>query len=145
MDIIQNPDVMPDMQGIEHYISGDARSMWQDLLSHIENEYKSKPKIIYSRCSAKPGWNVKYKKSGKALCTLYPEKEGFVALIVLSDKDMMLFDSNKKQYTQHVQKRYESCTLFNGTKWLMIQVSDNDVLNDIKELIKLKRTVQTMV
>ncbi|WP_423245054.1 DUF3788 family protein [Heliorestis acidaminivorans] len=26
--------------------------------------------MTYSKCSAQPGWNVKYKKSGKSLCTL---------------------------------------------------------------------------
>ncbi len=41
-----------------------------------------RPKAIrqleYSKCSLKPGWNVKYKKSGKALCALYPMEDYFI-------------------------------------------------------------------
>ncbi|KAB2952754.1 DUF3788 family protein [Heliorestis acidaminivorans] len=36
----------------------------------MEEAYQAKPHITYSKCSAQPGWNVKYKKSGKSLCTL---------------------------------------------------------------------------
>ncbi|WP_334291177.1 DUF3788 family protein [Alkaliphilus transvaalensis] len=36
------------------------------LVSHIEDTYKVKPQVEYSKCSALPGWNVKYKKSVKS-------------------------------------------------------------------------------
>lgn len=137
-DMILNSLQTPDMQSIEAYIEGEAKKRWKSLLSFIEEDFKSKPQIAYSTCSGKPGWNVKYKKSGKALCTLYPEKEQFIALVVLSATDMQIFDLVKSSYTAYLNALYEKCKPFNGTKWLMTSVTDDDILEDVKKLLKLK-------
>ena len=138
MDIIQDREMTPDMESIDEYITGDAQNRWRNLIAHIENEFKSKPQIVYSTCSGKPGWNVKFKKGGKALCTLYPEKESFVALVVLNGNEMDLFTIVRSDYTQYVNALFDHCKPFNGTKWLMISVSDNSILTDVKKLLHLK-------
>ena len=138
MDIIQNRDKAPEMNEIGKYITGELKREWNDMTGYIESAFKAKPQVVYSGCTAKPGWNVKYKKSGKALCTLYPEKEGFTVLIVLSLKDMDLFDTVREGYTDFVNRLYDKTGLFNGTKWLMIRVSDGRIAEDVKKLMHLK-------
>lgn len=138
MDIILDRTSEPGFEDICGYIGGKAEGRWRILKRHIEENYASKPETAYSVCAGKPGWNVKYKKGGKALCTLYPEKEGFIALVVLSGADMEVFEAVKKDYTAYVTELYERCKPFNNTKWLMISVSDDNVLEDVKRLLKLK-------
>ena len=138
MDIIQNKDFEPDMYDIEEYITGEAKIRWQNIIKEIESIFKVKPKIAYSNCSAKPGYNIKYKKNGKALCTLYPEKEGFVALVVLGYNDMEIFNTVRRAYTEYINKLYDSVRLFNGTKWIMINVSDQYIADDVLKLLHLK-------
>jgi len=137
-DTIADKTREPDMQDIEKYIEKDAKTRWQSLISHIESTFGSKPVITYSVCIGKQGWNVKYKKSGKALCTLYPERDQFIALVVLSANDMQLFDIVKQSYTPYLTALYDRCKLFNGTKWLMITVSDDAILADVQKLMLLK-------
>lgn len=139
MDTIQNKDIMPDMQRIEEYITGEAKLRWQNLISQIESSFKVKPKIAYSVCAAKPGWNIKYKKSGKALCTLYPEQEGFVALVVLGVTDMDLFNTVRQRYTAYINKLYDGVNPLNGTKWLMINVTNQIIADDVIKLMHLKQ------
>lgn len=138
MDIIADHGNMPDMTSIANYISETARPLWLALVTHIEAAYRAKPQIAFSTCAAKPGWNVKYKKGGKALCTLYPEKEGFTALVVLGAADIMHFEAMRPTYTDSVNALYDSTRLFNNTRWLMISVTDQTVLGDIKKLLALK-------
>jgi hypothetical protein len=38
---------------------------------------------MYSICPGQPGWNVKYQKTGKAICILYPLKASLIALVVI--------------------------------------------------------------
>jgi hypothetical protein len=99
MDIILDRSAAPDMCAIEDYIGGPARRRWLELVSHIEGAYSAKPQIAYSVCAGKPGWNVKYKKSGKALCTLYPEPDSFIALVVLGSEDIARFEADRAAYT----------------------------------------------
>lgn len=143
MDTIQNRDVAPTMSDITDYITGEAKALWQAFVAEIEKQFRTEPKIAYSVCAAKPGWNVKYKKSGKALCTLYPEKDAFVALIVLGAKDMMMFEGVCQDYTPYINKVYQE-QQYDGPKWLMIRIKDKETANDVLKLIQMKRTAAQM-
>ena len=138
MDIIHDPSAMPDMSAIEGSMPGAAQQRWRSLTEMIESEYGSEPLIAYSVCAGQPGWNVKYKKGGKALCTLYPETDGFIALVVLGMADMTRFDAVRPAYTPYLTDLYDNSRLFNNTKWLMIRVSDDAALSDVKKLLRLK-------
>ncbi len=130
---------MPDMEAITEYIAEPGRGRWRDMASHIQNTYGTEPEISYSVCAGKPGWNVKYKKGGKALCTLYPEPEGFVALIVLASEGIARFEAERSAYTVEVNRLFDDTRVFNRTKWLMISVDNDSVLADACRLIALKR------
>lgn len=138
MNIIQDPTAAPDMQAMAASIAGDAHARWLALTSHIEQIFGVKPQIAYSSCSAKPGWNVKYKKSGKALCTLYPEPESFTALVVTGAADMEKFLLTRTLFSDTLNTLYDRTQLFNNTKWLMIGVTDDVLLEDVKKLLELK-------
>lgn len=138
MNKIQDKNSEPDMQEIKQSINGDARNIWQSLINDIESSFNAKPKITYSTCAAKPGWNVKYKKSGKALCTLYPEKESFTVLVVLGAKEINIFESVREAYTDYIKELVDSTKLFNGTKWLMIKVTRKKTAVDAVKLMHLK-------
>ncbi len=138
MDIILDRSAEPDMRAIEQYISMPARQRWQETITHIENNYCIKPGISFSICAGKPGWNVKYKKGGKALCTLYPEAESFVALVVLSAADIARFEAERAAYTADTNSLYNKTRLFNGTKWLMIRIDSYEIFKDFKRLMELK-------
>ncbi len=128
----------PSLEDMTNYIEGKAKERWRNILEFITNNYNSKPNIMYSKCSAKPGWNVKYKKNGKALCTLYPDKDYFTALIVLNNDDMEWLKGMRNDYTTYFLNLFDNCGLFNGTKWLMIEVRNDKILEDIKNIIDLK-------
>ena len=59
----------PTMDEIADYIGGDAKELWVSFLQYMETAYKAKPKLSYSVCSGKPGWNVKFQKSGQSFGT----------------------------------------------------------------------------
>jgi hypothetical protein len=138
MDVIHNPDIVPDMPAIEASMGEDAQTRWRALTAHIESAYGAKPLIAYSVCAGQPGWNVKYKKGSKALCTLYPEPNSFIALVVLGQADMDKLDAVRPAYTPGLLVLYDGSRLFNNTKWLMIRVTDDAVLDDVRKLLALK-------
>lgn len=138
MDIITNKDQSPDMTQIQDYIIGNAHQRWCNLIDYIESTFASKPKITFSVCAAKPGWNVKYKKSGRALCTLYPDKDLFTVLVVLGEKDRLSFEAVQPLYSKYLQDLYTNGDLLGSSQWLMIKVTSDDILEDVKKLMHLK-------
>jgi len=138
MDVTHNPELTPDIPAIGASMREEARARWHTLMAHIEETYGTMPQITYSNCAGQPGWNVKYKKGGKAICTLYPEQDNFIALVVLNRADMDKLDAVRPAYTPGLLALYDGCRMFNSTKWLMIRITDDAVLDDVMKLMALK-------
>lgn len=132
-----NDTQIPSCEDIEQYI-GEGSPLWLELISYIENTYEVQPKITFSKCSAQPGWNIKYQKSGKSLCTLYPMKGFFIALVVVGAKEEPKVEMVLETFTPYIQRLYRSTSFSCGGHWLMIEVKNKDVLEDIKELIAIR-------
>lgn len=117
--------------------------LWEELNNFLTDSYKISSQPFYSVCSAQTGWNYKYKLKGKALCTLYPEKGFFIALIVISEKEDFAVTAILPLLSDYTKN------LFNKTpsmkrmgKWLMLSVNNMQVLEDIKLLITVKLDVK---
>jgi hypothetical protein len=137
-DMILDGGIMPTFEDITDYINMPARKLWLEMNSFIQEKYAASPKLTYSKCSAKPGWNVKYQKSGKSLCTLYPEKDGFEVLLVIKLDMFPIVEAMGDELSPEVLHIAKAASPFNGTKWLMIPVLDDKILSDVKQLMVLK-------
>jgi hypothetical protein len=132
-------DQIPSADDIKDYL-GDAKSIWNELTAYIENTYQVKPQITYSKCSAQPGWNVKYKKRSKALCTLYPMQNFFIALVVVGAKEECEVEATVAAgvFTPYLNELYQNTAFSAMGRWLMIEVKDREVLNDVMTLIEIR-------
>ena len=129
-----NSSIIPSMYSIENYIQSNV---WNQLIDFIESTYQISPKLEYSRCAV-PGWNIKYRKKGKSLCTLYPMEGYFICLIVINDKQAPLFESAFDSFSSYTQELYKTTAHGNGQRWLMLEIEDNFMLEDIKLLFQIR-------
>ncbi len=130
-------------EDIFSYINEPALTWWKALNTFIQQKYQVSPKISYSKCTAQQGWNVKYQKSGKSLCTLYPEKESFIILIVIKLALVDFIESMVSSYDPSVMEIVRTARPFNGTKWLMIRVESEAIMNNVRDLLVLKLEMST--
>ena len=126
---------MPDMREISGFVDC---GLWDELCSHLEKNYAVSPKICYSSCSGAPGWNVKYQKSGRALCTLYPDEGFFTCLVSVGGREAQAAELLMSDFTETVRNLYLSAKPYNGGRWLMIPVTSPEILNDVKQLVALR-------
>lgn len=133
---IANRDIQPDKNQLIDLVGSP---LFEELLNHIEEEYKVLPEYSYSGCSLQPGWNVKYKKSGKALCTIYPLEGEFIVLIVVGQKEKDEVEFKLGSFSNYTKNLYENTKEGMGQRWLMIEVKDEATLQDVKELIAIRR------
>ena len=45
--------------------------LWPQLRAYLAAAYGAGPRLEYSRCGLEPGWNVKFRRGSKSLCTVY--------------------------------------------------------------------------
>ncbi len=126
----------PSSGDIEAFLDQEVTD-WKVLTTYIEEAYKTKPELTFSKCSAQPGWNVKYKKSGKSLCTLYPMDGYFIVLVVVGAKEEneVSLTADAGLFTPYVTELYVKTPFSCGGKWLMVEVRDSAVVEDIKLLL----------
>lgn len=133
--LLFGPDREPSLEDFDAYI---GNPLWEELNRHLQSFYKASPKRTYSRCGGAPGWNVKYQKSGKSLCTLYPREGGFIALVVIGNKETPETELILPTLSGYVQELYGRVRFVCGGKWLMISTDSADILEDVKKLIDIR-------
>jgi hypothetical protein len=128
-------DNQPTFEKISAYINNE---LWQDLNSYLQNSYHIQPKLTYSQCSMQRGWNVKYVKSGKSLCTIYPMENYFITLIVIGNKEMQEAEFLMPLCSKYTQELYHKTNFNVGGRWLMINVTDRQILEDVINLMQIR-------
>jgi hypothetical protein len=132
-------DNPPDFDGIAAFI---GNPLWGNLCTYLESAYGVLPRVEFSTCSGAPGWNVKYKKSGRALCTLYPAAGSFIALVTIGKTESTEAELLLGGFSPYVQELYAHAKPLNGARWLMIHVTSEEILQDVKRLIALRVPVK---
>ena len=129
----------PSMHEIADYIGGDVKVLWQSLMSFLETAYKAKPKLSYSVCAGKPGWNVKFQKSGQSFGTLYPEENSFSVFLVIAYKLEPLMELILPSLSPGMAELYRRAGDYMKLgKWMMFQIKDEAGVADYKQLISVK-------
>mgnify|MGYP000921598709 CR=1 FL=1 len=128
----------------------ERKPEWDQIIQHIGNplwdtfhrvlqtEFGATSRVEYSRCSAAPGWNVKYRKGGRALCTLYPRRGFFICLVCIGPGERTETELRLKGSTQYMQALYANSSGMNDTKWLMANVTDTEILRDVLMLVTIR-------
>ena len=84
------------------------------------------------------GLECKIKKGGRALCTLYPAAGSFTCLVCIGQREAMAAEALLPLCSPPVRQLYHTASPLNGSRWLMIPVTDEAVLTDVKELIGIR-------
>ena len=128
-------DLEPSEEDIRAAI-GNADS-WIDLRDYLDKNYDFQPeKVFYAK---KYGWTIRYRRSGKTLCSLFPEHGAFSALVVLGRKETEKVNSVLDQLSPEVQDLIAETEQLHDGKWLWIRVLEPRHVEDIKLLLAAKR------
>jgi hypothetical protein len=116
---------------------GKKSSLWLEIQKYLEEYYDFTPELIYY--GQKYGWTLRYRKSGKTLCSLFPEKEAFTVLVVLGKKEVEKIFSIINKFNPAVRTLFEIAEQKHDGRWLWIRVLINEDVESIKVLLNVKR------
>jgi hypothetical protein len=126
----------PTEQEITDFIGEPAKGAWVKLRAFLRERYDIVPEMIFDR---KQGWDVRYRKSGKTLVTLTPEKGAVRILMVLgreeSDKALLLKDELSLKMFDLIKNTKQ---LHDG-RWLWIRLFQTKDAEDLERLLPIKR------
>ncbi len=134
---LQDRSHCPTLEEIGQHVKNP---LFQKFCWEIKGKYKIIEKIEFSSCSLERGWNIKFKKAGKSLCTIYPREQYFTVLLVVGQKEKGAVEAALPGFTAGLQELYHRTKEGNGQRWLMIDLEDQDSMYyDVFRLIEIRR------
>ena len=134
---IKDKTYCPTLEEIGEFIHN---AVFLQFCAEAKAKYNCREKIEFSSCSWEYGWNVKLKKSGKSLCTIYPREGYFTVLVVIGEKEREAAETLLQECTPELRDIYDQTKPGNGQKWLMIDLEDKEKMyTDIFRLIDTRR------
>lgn len=137
-NVLYSKEKSPSLEQVTEYINN---SLWTDFNNRIQSAYGLIPAWNTAVVPCRPGWNIKYKKRGKSLCTLYPMQGYFIALVVIGSHELTEAELLMPQCCDYVQTLFKNTKTGNGQKWLMLDVRDREIMNDVFNLINLRKRI----
>lgn len=134
---LQDKQYRPTLEELGQYV---RNPLLMQFCTELKTTYQCSETIEYSACSMEKGWNIKFKKAGKTLCTLYLREGYFTAMVVVGRKEKERVDAILPGCTEELQEIYAQTKEGNGQKWLMIDLEDDGGLyRDTLRLIAIRR------
>lgn len=69
---------------------------------------------------------------------LYPDAGKFVCLISVGRKEVDEMELLLPMCTEYITNLYETTEPYNGSRWMMMEVTDKDVLKDVKQILFIR-------
>lgn len=125
----------PDFAAVEAFV---GETLWGEFHTFMEANCPAAPKFEYSACTMQTGWNIKYKKAGKNVCTVYPMDGYLICMILIGGDGALEAEARLEEFTPYVRELYRGTRLFNGSRWLFMEVKSREVLQDLEELVYIR-------
>lgn len=134
-DVAWPQQMKPSLSDIGAWVNNP---LLEELMAWMGETYGVEPAVEFSKCSLDKGWNIKYKKGSKSLCVLYVRQGWFTAMVTLGAKQVAELEPLLPTFSASFRKLYEKTPLFNGGKWLSVDVKKDKQLEEVQRLILLK-------
>ena len=135
---LTEPGEPPTLEQIESWMGRKAYGFWTRVSKMIAQSYPDvfTPEWLFG--GKKHGWSLRYKKS-KSFCTLIPEKNRFVLLIVFGASERSKVETIRHELSGRTRKKYNEAKTYHDGKWLLLRVDDETMVADVERLLALKR------
>ena len=128
---IPTPETLEALTGKELY------DLWTSLHQLIEQKYNMEQ--MWNHGGKKWTYEYKYRRGGKTLCALYAKEQTIGFMVILGKDERTKFESMREMFYNAAQKIYDETTTFHDGKWLMFELKDTSLFNDIERLLSIKR------
>ena len=118
-------------------LSKEALFVWNQLTDVVDSLYDVDR--LWNKGFGDWKIEYKYRRGGKTLCTFYAKEEVANLLIIYGKAEREKFEKIKESVSKQLQDIYERTETFHDGKWLWIPLDDKIEIEDIIEMLKVKR------
>ena len=128
---------VPTPRDIETLIGTELHNVWNRLCQLIEQSYEMEQ--LWNRGGKAWTYEYKYRKGGKSLCALYAKERTLGFMVILGKDERAKFEMQRELFSNEVQMIYDEATTFHDGKWIMFELKNTELFNDMERLLLIKR------
>jgi hypothetical protein len=114
---------------------GSVYPLWERLIRFMESDVQVEGKFSFWG-QRKSGWNLRYRRKGKALVAFYPQKGRILAQVVLGKAQAEKACDLK--LGEKVSQLLRDAPQLRDGKWISIPVHSGEDADDVEQLLRLK-------
>lgn len=128
---------LPSNKEIEELIGLSKSNIWNSLTENIDSLYDMDR--TWNKGFGDWGYEYKYRRGGKTLCTFYAKKDIANVLIILGKAEREKFELQRDAFSEQILALYDMTKTYHDGKWLWIPLDEKLSAEDIFNLLKIKR------
>lgn len=82
---------------------------------------------------------LKFKQGAKTILTIYLHEDKYTFLVIFGKKEREVFETRRNRFSKYILDYYEGSKTYHGGKWMFIDVTMPEQLEEVKELILIKK------
>lgn len=82
---------------------------------------------------------LKFKQGAKTILTIYIHDDRFTFLIIFGKKEREYFEMHASEFSQYIRNYYDNSKTYHDGKWMFIDVSTLEQLEEVKQMIMIKK------
>lgn len=127
---------IPTPETLEALIGKELYDIWTSLCQLIEQKYNMEQLWNHGGKNGYTNINIARRKT---LCALYAKEQTIGFMVILGKDERAKFESLREVFSNETQKIYDETTTFHDGKWLMFELKDTYLFNDMERLLSIKR------
>ena len=84
-------------------------------------------------------YEYKFRKSGKTLCAFYFKENMLGFMIVFGKEERTKVEEIRNELSSDILETYDNAQTFHDGKWVMFNIIDNSIIEDLKKLLFIKK------
>ncbi|MGC7872323.1 DUF3788 domain-containing protein [Desulfosporosinus sp. SYSU MS00001] len=128
---------IPTQEELVVLLGSDVYEVWQKICDFVNENYDMNSQW---NNGGKGGlYEYKFRKSSKTLCTLYAKEKSFGFMVIYGKNEREKFETERQNFSDNIQSLYDKAQTYHDGKWIMVNVLDDNPLEDIKNMLKIKK------
>lgn len=122
---------------LEKLVGIDKVNIFYDIVDEIIKFYDMEQ--IWNNGGKKWTYEYKFRKGGKTLCAFYFKNNILGFMIIFGKDERTKVEEIRNELSPSVLETYDNAKTFHDGKWVMFNITNNSIIEDLKKLLFIKR------
>lgn len=132
----------PSREELKSRLGTRAFAAWMKICDFIDQNYETE--LLWGSGGKYGKYVLRFKNGAKTLCTLYVRENQFGCWVILGQVERDRFEESRAAFSYEIRNIYDTTPVFHDGKWVMLEISDDHLSNDIIKMILIKKKPNKM-